>query len=358
MIVSIIISFNIRTTEWKYALEYLNTEHVCVSMVFKNILKNGFYPFKLPFNIKLSTINEPKYFNHKLRRINKEMAFKNETWPTYRYIYDEALSIIDDRLNDINRSFTNCLDFGGNCYNLLRNPTQTNKIDHMICYANSYEHRKFKELNVKKNSNIELVYGDEDNFDGCFPPDSFDLIVSNLSLHWLNNLKTVMKNLQTCLKPDGVILFTIIGGQTLYQLRSSLYCAEIERLNGFSPHLSPMIEFSDVGRLLLDCNYVIPTIDWQEIVIEYPSIIHLMKDIKGMGDNNCPITSNGLLHKDILYSSQAIYNELYGNNNKLPASYFIINAVAWKNGPNQQIPLKPGSGKLDFKNIGDYVDKI
>lgn len=114
-----------------------------------------------------------------------------------------------------------------------------------------------------------------------FESGSMDLIISCLSLHWVNDLPNAFKKILESLKEDGVFLASVFGGDTLYELRSSFQLAELERRGGLSPHISPFTEVRDIGNLLTRAGFCMLTIDTDEIVVNYPSIFELMWDLKG-----------------------------------------------------------------------------
>lgn len=112
---------------------------------------------------------------------------------------------------------------------------------------------------------------DEEN-EFNFNETSIDLVLSCLSLHWVNNLPGTFKRIQQSLQPDGVFLAALLGGDTLYELRGSLQLAELERRGGVSPHISPFAHVRDIGGLMHAAGFVLLTIDTDDIVINYPSI--------------------------------------------------------------------------------------
>lgn len=114
-----------------------------------------------------------------------------------------------------------------------------------------------------------------------FDENSLDMVISNLSLHWVNNLPGCFKGIINGLKPDGVFLASIFGGDTLFELRSSLQLAEMERRGGISAHISPFTQVQDIGSLLHQAGFKLLTIDTDELVIGYPSMFELMYDLKG-----------------------------------------------------------------------------
>lgn len=107
------------------------------------------------------------------------------------------------------------------------------------------------------------------------------MVISNLSLHWINDLPGCFRTIMKSLKPDGVFLASVFGGDTLFELRSSLQLAELERKGGISAHISPFTQVQDIGMLLNQAGFKMLTIDSDELVIGYPSMFELMYDLKG-----------------------------------------------------------------------------
>ncbi|XP_035177238.1 arginine-hydroxylase NDUFAF5, mitochondrial isoform X1 [Oxyura jamaicensis] len=114
-----------------------------------------------------------------------------------------------------------------------------------------------------------------------FKEDTFDLVVSSLSLHWVNDLPKAFREIHQVLKPDGVFIGSMFGGDTLYELRCSLQLAELEREGGFSPHVSPFTAVSDLGHLLSRTGFNTLTVDTDEIQVNYPGLFEIMEDLQG-----------------------------------------------------------------------------
>ena len=142
-------------------------------------------------------------------------------------------------------------------------------------------------------------------------------------MHWVNNLPGLMTRVMNCLCPDGVFLGSLLGGETLFELRSSLQLAEQELENGFGPHISPMINMPDMGRcgkyipfsfflkktifnsvlfsrLLHHGGFCLITVDQDEIVVHYPNMKELMNDLTHMGEGNCAWNSKPALHRSTI----------------------------------------------------------
>ena len=139
-----------------------------------------------------------------------------------------------------------------------------------------------------------------------FEPESIDIVISNLGLHWVNYLPLTFKMIEQCLRKDGVLLASMFGGQTLYELRCSLQLAEVERKGGFSPHISPFTEPADIGSLLQVAGFNMPTIDANQIIINYPSMFELIEDLEGMGETNCAWNRPPNLGRDIMLAAASV----------------------------------------------------
>lgn len=183
------------------------------------------------------------------------------------------------------------------------------------------------------------------------------MVVSSLSLHWVNDLPNCFKQIFNALKPDGVFMAVIFGGDTLYELRSALQLAELERKGGLSPHISPFVQVQDIGSLLNRAGYKLLTIDTDEMVFRYPSMFELMFDLKGMGESNAAFNRPLHLGRDVMVAAAAIYEELYKAEEGVNATFQLIHFIGWKPGPNQPKPLERGSANASFKDIGHIFNK-
>lgn len=186
-------------------------------------------------------------------------------------------------------------------------------------------------------------------------------MISNLALHWFNDLPGIFKSINNCLKPDGVFLASIFGGETLYELRSSLHLAEQERRGGMAPHISPFTKIRDIGSLLNRAGFTMLTIDTDEMEIGYPSMFEMLNDIKGMGENNAAHNRPLTLSRDVLLSASAIYEEMYPKKHPdtgesgVHATYQVIYFIGWKKHGSQPQPMERGSANVSFKDLGKII---
>lgn len=175
-------------------------------------------------------------------------------------------------------------------------------------------------------------------------------------MHWINDLPSVLAQTNRILKPDAPFLGAMLGGDTLYELRTSLQLAELDRRGGVATHTSPLADVRDVGGLLQKAGFNLLTVDVDDIVVDYPDVFALMKDLQAMGESNAVVSREpGPIRRDVLLAAEGIYRELHGNEDgTLPATFRVIYMIGWKNGPDQAKPLERGTGMFSIK---DFLEK-
>ena len=179
------------------------------------------------------------------------------------------------------------------------------------------------------------------------------MVLSSLSLHWINDLPGILTQINNVLKPDCPFIGAMLGGDTLFELRTSLQLAEQERRGGLSPHVSPLADVRDVGGLLQKAGFKMLTVDVDDIIVDYPDTFALMQDLQAMGESNAILGREmGPIRRDVLLANEAIYRELHGNSDgSIPATFRIIYMIGWREDPNQPKPLARGSGDVNLKDI-------
>ena len=176
----------------------------------------------------------------------------------------------------------------------------------------------------------------------------FDLIISNLALHWVNDLPGAMLQANRALKPDGLFLASIFGGETLKELRQSLMLAENEINSGVSPRISPFADVRDVGALLQRAGFALPVADSDVITVSYEHPLKLLQDLRGMAESNAVFARHkAFTNKAVMLRAAEIYSENYGGDDgRVPATFQIIYMTGWRSHESQQKPMKPGSAKM------------
>lgn len=145
-----------------------------------------------------------------------------------------------------------------------------------------------------------------------FKEDQFDLIISNMSLHWSNDVETMFKNYLLTLEPDGAFISASLGGDTLQELRICMNLAEQERLGGVSPSTSPMLTLTELGNIFARCGYNLPTIDIDHVQMEFTSFLALLSFLCEVGEQgSLRETKPGLRTVDSLVAAAALYETMF-----------------------------------------------
>ena len=178
-----------------------------------------------------------------------------------------------------------------------------------------------------------------------FAPASFDLALSNLSLHWVNDLPGALLQLRQALKPDGLLLAALLGGESLFELRQCLMEAELAHESGLSPRISPFAEVRDMGNLLTRAGFALPVADCDTITVTYANALALMRDLRGMGESNAIAERRkSLSRRTTLLEAAALYDRKFaGPDGRISATFQVIYLSGWAPHPSQPKPLKPGS---------------
>lgn len=176
-------------------------------------------------------------------------------------------------------------------------------------------------------------------------PGTHDLVIHGLCLHWANDPVGQLIQCRRALKPDGLLLASLFGGKTLSELRASLAEAEVEISGGLSPRVAPMGEIRDLGGLLQRAGFALPVADSLPLTASYPSPIHLMHELRGMGETNALATrSRKMTRRAVLLRACEIYQQQFGESDgRVPASFELIFLTGWAPDSSQQKPLRPGS---------------
>jgi SAM-dependent methyltransferase len=181
-----------------------------------------------------------------------------------------------------------------------------------------------------------------------FKPESLNLIVSLLSLHWTNDLVGALIQIRRTLKPDGLFLGAFLGGATLNELRQSLLAAEVEVTGGAGPRVSPFADGLDAAGLLQRAGFALPVADVDRLTVLYPHPLKLMADLRAMGETNV-LTDRPRrpLSRAVLARMCDIYIERFARpDGRIPATFEIVSLAGWAPHASQPQPLKPGSAKM------------
>lgn len=189
------------------------------------------------------------------------------------------------------------------------------------------------------------VVSDEDVLE--LEPGAHDLVIHSMSLHWSNDIVGQLVQCRRALKPDGLFIATMFGGQTLHQLRSALAEAEIAQSGGLSPRVAPMGEVRDLGGLLQRAGFALPVADVTPFEVSYQSPAHLMKELRAMGEGNAlsDRIKQFTPRKVILEAANSYYENFGTEDGRVPATFEIVTLTGWAPSDSQPKPLRPGSAK-------------
>jgi SAM-dependent methyltransferase len=174
---------------------------------------------------------------------------------------------------------------------------------------------------------------------------TLDLVVSTLALQFVNDLPGTLVQIRRALKPDGLLLAALLGGETLAELRESFAAAESETTGGVSPRVAPFADLRDLGALLQRAGFALPVTDTDRLTVRYDSAFALMRDLRRMGATNILVDRRRRpLRRATLVRMAEIYAQRFADpDGRVRATFEIVWLSGWSPHPSQQQPLKPGS---------------
>ena len=190
-------------------------------------------------------------------------------------------------------------------------------------------------------------------------PESLDLAVSALALQFANDLPGVLSQIRRALKPDGLLLAAMVGGDTLTELRQSFAAAEAECEGGVSPRVAPFADLRDIGGLLQRAGLALPVTDVDRVVVRYDSAVALMQDLRRMGATNVLVERRRTpSRRTTLLRMAQIYSERFADaDGRIRATFDVIWLSGWAPHESQPKPLRPGSAKASLEAAVKRVPK-
>jgi SAM-dependent methyltransferase len=181
-----------------------------------------------------------------------------------------------------------------------------------------------------------------------FGDGKIDLVVSALALQFVNDLPGVLLQVRRALKPDGLFLAALLGGETLTELRQSFAAAESEIEGGASPRVAPFADLRELGGLLQRAGFALPVTDVDRLTVRYGSVFDLLRDLRRMGATNSLVARRrSPLRRATLTRMAEIYALKFADpDGRVRATFDIVWLSGWAPHPDQQQPLKPGSAKV------------
>lgn len=257
---------------------------------------------------------------------------------------------------DIKRKYRQVVDLGSGPGVLVRDLEEYEGLENIIM-TDASEPMLWRDPSIIDNPSIKLqrILMDEESLN--LTPNAHECIMSCLSLHWVNDLPGTLVQIKNALKPDGVFIGAMFGGDTLFELRTALQLAEQERQGGISARVSPMTDCRSMSSLINRAGFSIPTVDIDEVTVHYPSMFELIDDLRWMGESNAIMNRRPFLRRDTLLAAASIYEALYAKTDKekgtsIPATFQVIYFIGWKPDASQPKPLERGSAERSLKELG------
>ena len=280
------------------------------------------------------TLPSPLIFDRPLTRARRRRA---ALLGPATFLLDRVADDLADRLGAVLRRFDLALDLGTPGEAVRAALTRLGSVATIVA-ADAMPATGTKRVSP-------LVTADEEVLP--FRDASLDLVVSALALQFVNDLPGVLVQIRRALKPDGLFLAALIGGDTLTELRQSFAAAESEIEGGVSPRVAPFADLRDLGTLLQRAGFALPVTDTDRVIVRYDGAFGLMRDLRRMGATNALLDRRRTpLKRATLMRMAEIYAQRFADNDgRLRATFEIVWLSGWAPHPDQQQPLKPGSAR-------------
>lgn len=265
-------------------------------------------------------------------RLRKRHARAAPSFLQHDFLWKQAAARAEESLSYIARRFPRVLAFGGHS---LAFPSETPLI-----------HAALAPMGI-----TPALIADEE----CLPfaDDSFDAVISLLTLQWVNDLPGTLAQIRRILKPDGLFFAILPGGASLHELRSIFAQVEAARTGGISPRVAPFLDVRDGGSLLQRAGFALPVADSEIFDVSYENMFTLMQDLRGAGEVN--MLQQQVQHftpRGFFADAAALYAAQHSDGeNRIRATVEFITLTGWKPAANQQQPAKRGSGKISLKDV-------
>ncbi len=282
----------------------------------------------------------PRLFDRTLLAARRDRAAAN--FAQAQFLRDRAIGDTLETLAAINRRFDVALDMAaadGGFGRALARSDVAGKVGLLI------EGELSGRLLANASGPARLVMDEEAL---PFGDDSLNLAVDVLGLHTVNDLPGVLVQVLRALKPDGLFIGSLFGGETLRELRACLMDAEIEVRGGYGPRIAPFAESPDLIELMRRVGFAMPVVDTDRVTVSYDHPLALMADLRVMAESNVlhDRPRKGL-NRALLGRTAALYAERFADaEGRITATFEIITLSGWKPHASQQKPLRPGSAKM------------
>jgi len=272
--------------------------------------------------------SNPTIFDRQLLRVRQRRA---RALGPETFLIERVAPELGDRLAVVLRTFGRAVDLGTPTDAVARALAEGGKVAALVAAA-PYDARL-------------RVAADEEALP--FADGSLDLMASALALQFVNDLPGTLIQIRRALKPDGLFLAALIGGDSLTELREAFAQAESEIEGGVSPRVAPFADVRELGALLQRAGFALPVVDSDRLTVRYESVFGLMRDLRRMGATNMLTERRRTpLRRATLQRMAEIYARRFADaDGRVRATFEIVWLSGWVPHESQQKPLKPGSAR-------------
>jgi SAM-dependent methyltransferase len=245
-----------------------------------------------------------------------------------RFLWREAAEGLAERLGAVNRRFSRALAVDGRAADLLP------------AAAAEWRIAAFDE-----NEKLDIAES------------GFDLAVSILSLHAINDLPGALAQIRGALKPDGLFLAAVFGGETLHELCAALIAGETAVAGGAARRIAPFADIRDLGGLLQRAGFALPVADNERTQVRYRAFATLIGDLRLMGETGI-LAERRPLGRAVLAAAQDCYAADHADaDGRLRATFDIVYLTGWAPDESQPKPLRPGSAQMRLAEALGTVER-
>ena len=272
----------------------------------------------------------PTIFSPRRRRLAR--ARSAVVFDDHDFLHRRAMEDIVDRLETVTRSFPDALLIGvGSLSELLTPECSVGDIVQMDPARARLPHNGVR------------VVGDEENLP--FAPQSFDLVVSLLTLHGANDFLGALIQARQSLKPDGLFLAAVFGDGTLQNWRTALRDAEVAASGSLAQRNAPLAAIQDYGQALSRAGYAMPVIDADNVDVTYANPQGLIRDLRGIGETGGLAAPPASLTRATAAGAFARFAENGGIE-----QFSIVYLTGWAPHASQPKPRKRGSATASMES--------
>lgn len=241
------------------------------------------------------------------------------------YLFDAAVDHLWERLQDVCRDFPVIVELGSRSGRLTERLLARPGTQELIRLdgASGFFHESHADPRVHE------IVGDEEFLP--LAPHCADLVLANMSLHWVNDLPGTLAQIHTILKPGGFFLGAMIGGDSLIELRQAMMQADMMIMGGACPHISPFTTIRDLAGLLQRAQFQLPVTDFETIHVNYTHPLTLMRELRMMGETNALSDRRKIpMSRHVLMTTCQQYQSLFGDESgRVPARFDLLFMAGW-----------------------------